>query len=674
MPGDKKKKSISKRFGIGQKLMIAFFLLISIPITVIGFSSYSKSASIMQHNLQKSAESVLVQTEKTILNFFKGIEESVVQMSLHNDATEILSDDSNGAWLLESFKSFIESHDSAIVMYMGTASGQLLVYPEADLPDDFDPTSRPWYKSAEESESTIYTDPYIDENTGELIMTISTPVYNHSKELVGVIGVDISINALSKEVDSIKLGESGFVSLADSEGKVITTRDKNFIGKKIPVPALNEALKTKSLGTVEYSLDENGKKTDKFLSFKKMDTLGWVLSSTMYVDEVKSSTSVLLKDTLLIGLISLFIALLISFVLSKKITDSIKLILIDMEKIGQGDFTARCSVSSNDEMGMLCDHFNSTIDSVGSLIGNIKGVIESVSSASYNLSANSERTNAASLEVLKTVEEISNGASEQAYEAEKGALLVSGLSQKLNRLLENTAEMENFADNAIYSNSQGIKMVSLLKEKTRLNEVSTDNIESAILNLDKNAINIGNIVSTIGAISEQTNLLALNASIEAARAGDAGRGFSVVAEEIRKLAEESKTAASEIHEIILNIQNDSKNTVSIMNEVKTVTKDQADSVFKVNESFENISESIHNISQKIKLVSSFVDEVSTEKEGIVSAIESISSVSEETAAATEEVNASVQEQTNAISEVASLSENLSNLSMKLKNEIEKFTI
>ena len=670
----KKQKSSSKRFGIGQKLMIAFFLLISIPITVIGFKSYYKSASIMQHNLQKSAESVLVQTEKTILNFFKGIEESVVQMSLHNDAMEILSDESNATLMLENFKAFIESHDSAIVMYMGTASGQLLVYPEADLPDGFDPTSRPWYKSAEESQSTIYTDPYIDENTGELIMTISTPVYNHSKELVGVIGVDISTNAISNEVDSIKLGKNGFVSLSDSSGKVITTRDKSFIGQTIPVPALNEALKTKSLGTVEYSLDENGKQADKFLSFKKMDKLGWVLSSTMYVDEVKGSTSVLLKDTLLIGLISLFIALSISFILSKKITDSIRLILIDMEKIGQGDFTVRCSVSSNDEIGMLCEHFNSTIDSVGALIGDIKDVIESVSSASDNLSANSEQTNAASLEVLKTVEEISNGASDQAYEAEKGAHLVGGLSQKLNRLLENTAEMENFADNAISSNSQGIEMVNLLKEKTRLNEVSTGNIESAILNLDKNAISIGNIVSTIGAISEQTNLLALNASIEAARAGDAGRGFSVVAEEIRKLAEESKTAASEIHEIILNIQNDSKNTVSIMNEVKTVTSDQADSVFKVNESFENISESVQNIFQKIRLVSSFVDEISSEKEGIVSAIESISSVSEETAAATEEVNASVQEQTNAISEVANLSESLSSLSTKLKNEIEKFTI
>ncbi len=674
MAKDKKNKSTSKGVGIGQKLMAAFFLLISIPIVIIGFYSYSKSASIMQHNLQKSAESILVQTDKTIVNFFKGTEESVVQMSLHKDARELLSDDSNGKWLAESFKSFIESHNSAVAMYMGTNDKHTVSYPKLNLADDYDPTSRPWYTSAVKSGKTIYTEPYTDESTGKMVITIATPVYGYSNDLLGVIGVDISLDSIIKEVNSIQLGEKGFVSLSDRSGNVMATMNKDFIGKKIPVPALSEALKTQSLGTVEYSNLENGKQIKKFLSFKKMDSLGWTLSGTMYVDEIKSSTSVLLKDTLLIGLVSLLAALSISFMLSKKITDSINLILIDMERVRQGDFTVRCHARSSDEIGMLCEHFNTTIDSIGSLIGNIKDVIDQVSSASCNLSANSEQTNAASLDVLKTVEEISSGASDQAYEAEKGAHLVSGLSQKLNRLIKNTDEMERFADDAIDSNSQGIEMVSLLKEKTKLNEISTDKIESAILNLDKNTINIGNIVSTIGAISEQTNLLALNASIEAARAGDAGKGFSVVAEEIRKLAEESKTAAGEIHEIILNIQNDSKNTVSIMNEVKTVTNDQSSSVFKVNESFDLISGSIQNISQKIKLVSSFIDEISAEKDGIVSAIESISSVSEETAAATQEVNASVQEQTNAISEVAGLAEKLSDMSSKLKSEIDRFTV
>ena len=674
MAKDKKIKSASRGLGIGQKLITAFFLLISIPIVIIGFYSYSKSAHIMQNNLQKSAESILVQTDKTIVNFFKGTEESVVQMSLYKNAREILSDDSNGKWLAESFKSFIESHDSAIAMYMGTSEKHTISYPKLNLSDDYDPTNRPWYTSAAESGKTIYTEPYTDESTGKMVITIATPVYDYSNDLLGVMGVDISLDSVIKEVNSIQLGEKGFVSLSDRSGNVMATRNKDFIGKKIPVPALSEALKTQSLGTVEYSNLENGKQIKKFLSFKRMDSLGWTLSGTMYVDEVKSSTSVLLKDTLLIGLVSLLAALSISFMLSKKITDSIKLILIDMERVRQGDFTARCRAKSSDEIGMLCEHFNTTIDSIGSLIGNIKDVIENVSSASCKLSANSEQTNAASLDVLKTVEEISSGASDQAYEAEKGAHLVSGLSQKLNRLIKNTDEMERFADDAIDSNSQGIEMVRLLKEKTKLNEISTDKIESAILNLDKNTINIGDIVSTISAISEQTNLLALNASIEAARAGDAGKGFSVVAEEIRKLAEESKTAAGEIHDIILNIQNDSKNTVSIMNEVKTVTNDQSSSVFKVNESFDLISDSIQNISQKIKLVSSFIDEISAEKEGIVSAIESISSVSEETAAATQEVNASVQEQTNAISEVAGLAEKLSDMSSKLKSEIDRFTV
>ncbi|KDR94520.1 methyl-accepting chemotaxis protein [Peptoclostridium litorale DSM 5388] len=676
MAHDKKitTKSKSNGLGIRQKLMATFFLLISIPIAVIGFSSYSKSASIMQDNLQKSAESVLVQTEKTILNFFKGAEESVVQMSLHKNAKEILSSQDENGVLLENFKYFIDSHGSATSMYMVANDRQTVFYPHVEIPDDYDPRSSAWYKSAAESGKTSYTEPYTDTVTGKTVITISTPVYDSSNELVGVVGVDISMHSIIDEISSIKLGEKGFVSLSDKSGNVVATMNESFIGKKIPVPALNEALKTSSVGTVEYSSDENGKLVDKFLSFKRMEDMGWTLSGTMYVDEVKGSTSILLKNTIIIGIISLLIALSISFVFSKKITDSIGLILVDMERIGRGDFTVRCNVSSSDEIGQLSEHFNTTIDSIGSLIGNIKMAIENVSSASENLTSNAEETNATSLEVLKTVDEISRGASEQAYDAEQGATLIGGLSEKLNELLESTDEMERFADSANASNLNGLEMVGLLKEKTRLNELSTNNIEAAILGLDKNTFSIGNIISTIGAISEQTNLLALNASIEAARAGDAGKGFSVVAEEIRKLAEESKIAANEIGEIIVNIQNDSKNTVSLMNEVKTITKDQTDSVFKVNESFSIISESIQNISQKIKTVSSFVNEINTEKNGIVSAIENISSVSEETAAATEEVNASVQEQTRAVEGVSLLADSLNNLSSELKNEIEKFTI
>ena len=674
MKKDTKLKSTSRGLGIRQKLIAMFFLMISIPIAVIGFTSYLKSASIMQDNLQDSAESVLVQTEKTIGNFFKGAEQSVIQMSIHRNAKEMLSGQPESHLLLENFKYFIESNDSATSMYMVTRDKKTFFYPNVEIPDDYDPTGSNWYKSAAESGNTSYTEPYKDTVSGKTVITISHPVYDSSNDLVGVVGMDISIQSVIDEVNSIKLGEKGFVSLSDKSGNVIATMDENLIGKKIPVPALSEALKTQSVGTVEYSSTENGKQIHKFLSFKKMDNLGWTLSGTMYVDEVKKSTSILLKNTLVIGLISLLAALSISFVFSKKMTDSIGLILLDMKRIGQGDFTVRCAVNSSDEIGQLSEHFNTTIDSIGSLISNIKRAIINVSSASENLTSNAEETNATSLEVLKTVDEISRGASEQAYDAEQGASLIGGLSQKLNVLLENTDEMERFADSANSSNLNGLEMVSLLKEKTRLNEISTGNIESAILNLDKNAINIGNIVSTIGAISEQTNLLALNASIEAARAGEAGKGFSVVAEEIRKLAEESKIAANEIGEIIVSIQNDSKDTVSLMGEMKSITREQTDSVFKVNESFNLISESIKNISQKIKTLSSFVNEINAEKNGIVSAIENISSVSEETAAATEEVNASVQEQTRAVEEVSLLADSLNTLSSELKNEIGKFTV
>jgi methyl-accepting chemotaxis protein len=479
---------------------------------------------------------------------------------------------------------------------------------------------------------------------------------------------------LSKSTNAIVIGKKGYVTILDGKKSTLTHKNKDVIGKPLPIEAITKAIDEKKEGDVEYTWEESGVKQKKFAAFTTIEKLNWTIMATMYINEIQADTSSILTNNLLIGLGCLIIVILIAVLFSNSIIKPLKKLLDYMQKIKEGDFSLRIKVKSKDEIGQLASGFNDMIEDVGNLIKNIQIVSDEVNASSETLAATSEETSASSESVTKAAEEIAIGASEQASEAQKGVELAAMLSGKINELQDNTTKMLSSTEEVDKVNLKGVKVVGELKGKNDLNEKSIRKIESAILELDNKAKNITNMLDTISSIAEQTNLLALNASIEAARAGEAGRGFAVVADEIRKLAEGSSVATKEINEIVNSIQSESSKTVDIMKEVKTISNQQSNAVDEVNDSFEHISSSIKDITENIKAFSQFVDEVNSDKDSIIDAINNISSVSQQTAAASEEVTASMEQQGLAIQEVSTAAEKLNEQVLKLNSQISKFKI
>jgi methyl-accepting chemotaxis protein len=296
-----------------------------------------------------------------------------------------------------------------------------------------------------------------------------------------------------------------------------------------------------------------------------------------------------------------------------------------------------------------------------------------VDSAS-NLAAMSEETNATVDQVAVTIQEIARGTQETATDAEKGAGIAGDIRQQFVVLMDNSNAMRNNAEIAIEMNQSGLNALGSLREKTEEKNTANVKVKDAVYNLDHKANAITDIIQTITSIAEQTNLLALNASIEAARAGEAGRGFAVVAEEIRKLAESSSEAADEIRNIINDIQNESQDTVKVMDEVDAMNQEQNDALLNVDESFNKIFSAVEEISQQIETVTHELDELDVSKNNLIEAVTNISAISEETAAATEQVEQSMDEQTRAVEQVASNAERLNELSAELNQKIEVFKI
>lgn len=654
------------------KIVSIFTLLIVLPTAFLGYSNYNQANDILANELNRTSMQIIHRIEDTIDLFMDSMEE-VVEASSNNQSIQNIYDDTENAKdsMLASFKNIADAFDSIQHIYLGTPDKAIYIYPHAEFAPDFDPTTRPWYTQAIQEDSVIWTDPYIDAITGDLVISSAKAIYAETTgDLIGVVSFDISLGVLSDLVKNVNLGQSGFAAVTDQHGKIMMHQNSEVIGEVISSPELLTLLTSESTGTTDFQEED-----EVLLGvFSTLDRTGWKVLGIIPYSEIRSNTSIILNNILIKGGIVLIIALLMAFIFSGVIIKSLKVLVEDMNKVGKGDFTVRSRILSNDEIGQLSKSLNTMIENLAKLLQSVQIASKEVHIAAVALASTAEETSASTEEVARTVEEIAKGASEQASEAEKGSFMTSNLANKFDALEMSSKEMLEASENVVASNEKGLLVVKDLQEKNAKNNTSLLEIERAVQELNRKTQSIEGILETISNIAGQTNLLALNAAIEAARAGDAGRGFAVVADEIRKLAEQSAASTDEIQTIISTIREESNNTVNIMLEVTRLNKERDVTVQEVGSSFQDISNAIAIITEKIHHINDYVIAMSKDKDEIVSAIENISAVSEETAASSQEVTASMEQTSSAIDDVAKAAEDLNRLAEKLNQEVKNFQV
>ncbi len=658
---------------IGTTMMFMFIGVIVFSLLTVGFWSLLTANDVMKDTLKTSAAELLVQAEASTdiyLDQFVFIGDF---LSKDPNVLTVSKSKESEPWLMQTLANVMDNQESVQAVYYATEAGKFYLQPQVDLPPDFDARTRPWYQAVKEAGTMVWTDPYSSADGSGMVVTLAKPVVNNGK-FEGVVGVDVSLATISDLMNNIKIGEKGYPVVLDGNLTTMTHKNPDVIGKALPIDTVVAAMNAEPEGSIDYVWEENGEDVRKFAVFSTIETTGWRLMATMYEDEVQDEVGVIFRQIILVGFVTLLVAIVVSVIYSRKIGAHVNDLLETIERIKTGDLTARFEMKAKNELGMLGRYFGETTDNLASLIRSVKGVVGDVTNAAENLAATSEETSASADEVARTVEDIARGAQDQAGDAEKGALIAKTLSERFQNLKDNTDTMLSSAQSVMEANLNGSKTAEVLKEKSERSDEAQTRINQAITQLNDRTQHIGGILDTISSISEQTNLLALNASIEAARAGEHGRGFAVVAEEIRKLAEESASATDEIRDIVVNIQSDSERSTSIMGEVKGITEEQNVAVNDVYESFNVVSSAIDQITSQIERIGDNVVQLESDKDEIVSAIENISAVSEETAAASEEVTASMDQQTLAVEEVARAAEKLNELAGILNNQIGQFKV
>ncbi|WP_160683730.1 methyl-accepting chemotaxis protein [Clostridium sp. C2-6-12] len=556
-----------------------------------------------------------------------------------------------------------------------------------------------WFIKEKESPAPFVSKSYYSVSTKNPVTSVFIPIIEDNK-FKGVMASDINLSKLQELIkENSDEGSGRYSFVIDGDGVVVAHPDNEVLAQLYNYKKMTKTTGVETGNTKEEPIDlaqgyneiigqvmsgkaGSTKFEDKgenlYASYTPIKLEGksdnWSVITIQKESSAKAIINKVIKATLIVGVIILLLAGIVILVVSKHISKPIIQISDLLMRASTGDFTVKSSVKAKNEIGSLSLSFNEMIGKISNLLNSTKELTKEIKDSSNILTHKSDETTNVAKEINVTVQEIAQGASNQAYAAEESAKLGDHMSQEFNQLSEKTNLMINEAINSSKAIANGIQKVDELKEKAATTVDIVEKTQENIEDLKNKSLDIEKILQALHQIAEQTNLLSLNASIEAARAGEHGKGFGVVASEIQKLSVQSAEATKNIENIILEIQNDILKSVGIMKDVRVVSEEQFTSVNEVNEAFDKIAQATDQITNAIDYMGEFVNEMNKSNNDVVNSMNNIAAISEETAACSEEVTASIQTQTEAIADVLKEAEQLKQKAELLNSEINKFRI
>ncbi|WP_420830397.1 methyl-accepting chemotaxis protein [Bacillus piscicola] len=393
------------------------------------------------------------------------------------------------------------------------------------------------------------------------------------------------------------------------------------------------------------------------------------------ISRLQKQGDYLAVTSILAGIFLIILGGILAWVLAQRMTKPLKLVTDQVARVSEGDLSVEAiNIKSRDEIGQLAVHINVMVDNLRRLLGSVHQAADQVASTSEELSASSEETAASTNEITGTIQEVSGAADTTMSHSNVSLQAMQELTAGVEKIVDSSAEVTRKAKETEETAKKGNEEIVRSSEQIRVINHEVQDSAEIIKHLGKRSTEIGSIIETITNISEQTNLLALNAAIEAARAGEHGRGFAVVADEVRKLAEESSRSAQQIKELIEAIQDETNKAVKKMVHGQAEAKEGVAVIERAGTAFQTILTSIYDVTTQIENVSAVSKQMAANSEHVTSAIAEMNHVAETTAGSAQNVAAGTEQQLAAIEEVSSSSEELSRMAQELQEEVSVFKL
>lgn len=645
------------------RLVIAFILFAFIPAAIGGaisiYMNINATKSAALHNNGNAATQVAQQIE-IILNASKGLLEGV---ALGPTAYSM-----DGAALRETVIALQRQNSQFELIFVMDNSGMQIAKTSGTLANRAD---RAYFKEAIKG-NTFFTEAYISASTNAPCITIGVPIKNPNGVIIGVIGADISLKALQGIAKGIEIGKNGYVEMVDNIGTVIAHPDDERVLKKESFAKIDYVQKVISgqSGSTEV-ISTRGDKT--ITNFASIDKYKWGVIVNQPVKEIFGVAISAAYIIIAILIVSILLAAVTAFYIARGIANPLQKVVETVEVIAKGDLSQEITVKGVLEINQLVRGVNHMTTSLRKIIVHTSSVAESVAASAEEVAAAATEVGKASEEIAYTIQDVARSATVQTQLSDESMSVMLDMNVRIADTVRAASDVAEVSKKSEQSAGDGIKQVD--HAVNLMNHIQEDVSQTGkmIDVLGQKSRQIGQIVEVITNIAGQTNLLALNAAIEAARAGEQGRGFAVVADEVRKLAEQSQTAAKEIAEIIGAIQNETAQAVKAMDKSGKEVIEGARVVTASKIAFEGIYSDVRNMRQQVGTIVGLVNKQQDGSIQVEKAIKMIagsaktnSNSSQEVAAVSEEQNASVQEIVTAVSSLATMASQLQEVVSKFK--------
>ncbi len=595
-----------KNLSLKQKILLSVVIALSLVILLLSWQSYSSQKSLLLQGSQEQLQRLGTQQAERVSDW----------LAARRDVIQALGNKA-GVDPLNALQQAQVSGRFQLT-YFGESSGKMNDSDPSINRDGYDPRSRGWYQEAMGKGGLIVTKPYLDVAYNIMVVTLAQPVSG------GVVGGDLSIASLVEDVTKMKLPADGFAIMMHKDGTIIAYKDAAKAMKPATeidndlTNALIEQSKA-SNGLVAAYFDNEGR--DKLLWAVDIPDTDWELVLVLDKAALEAPLSSLLMTQLGMALLVLVGSILAISWLVSMLLGPLSKVSQALARIadGNGDLTQRIKIDANDEVGQLANSFNRFVGSQHQLIANIRQLAN-------ELNADAERslvTNQAAVDELQR----------QQQEVTMVATAVTEMASATMEIAGNAENTAAAAQQSAQSSEQGKMLVNKTRQSINGLAEEVGQATEVIGELSRHAQAITSILSTIQGIAEQTNLLALNAAIEAARAGEQGRGFAVVADEVRVLSRRTQDSTQQIQSTIETLQQTTARAVSLMQTSQGLADNSVQDADQAVRALEEITSAISLISDMAGQIATAAEEQTQVTGEITQNTTAIKDVSDEITAA-----------------------------------------